>query len=91
MTSLNNSASLSILAYCFSSISMTVVNKYIVSGSGWNLFFFYLAVQVRRIPYFLAQNRPEPDLTPGIVGGLHCSHYIMPAASTGKIGAVRCQ
>lgn len=24
---------------------MTVVNKYIVSGSGWNLFFFYLAVQ----------------------------------------------
>ena len=46
MASLDNSASLSILAYCFSSISMTVVNKYVVSGSGWNLFFFYLAIQV---------------------------------------------
>ena len=37
----------SILAYCLSSISMTVVNKYVVSGSSWNLNFFYLAVQVR--------------------------------------------
>lgn len=36
----------SILAYCFSSISMTVVNKYVVSGSSWNLNFLYLAIQV---------------------------------------------
>jgi GDP-mannose transporter len=36
----------SILAYCLSSISMTIVNKYVVSGSAWNLPLFYLAVQV---------------------------------------------
>ncbi|KAI4601276.1 GDP-mannose transporter into the lumen of the Golgi [Pestalotiopsis sp. 9143b] len=40
-----NSPPLSILAYCLSSISMTVVNKYVVSGSSWNLNLFYLAVQ----------------------------------------------
>ncbi|OLN96925.1 GDP-mannose transporter 1 [Colletotrichum chlorophyti] len=40
-----NSATLSIVAYCLSSISMTIVNKYVVSGSSWNLTFFYLAVQ----------------------------------------------
>jgi GDP-mannose transporter len=42
----DNSPGASILAYCLSSISMTVVNKYVVSGSSWNLNFFYLAVQV---------------------------------------------
>ncbi|KAK1762860.1 hypothetical protein QBC33DRAFT_599766 [Phialemonium atrogriseum] len=40
-----NSPPLSIVAYCLSSISMTIVNKYVVSGSEWNLNFFYLAVQ----------------------------------------------
>lgn len=40
-----NSSVLSIVAYCLSSISMTVVNKYVVSGSSWNLTFFYLAIQ----------------------------------------------
>ncbi|KAJ4414229.1 GDP-mannose transporter into the lumen of the Golgi [Gnomoniopsis sp. IMI 355080] len=40
-----NSPGISILAYCFSSISMTVVNKYCVSGKDWNLNLFYLAVQ----------------------------------------------
>ncbi|KAI1174168.1 hypothetical protein F4777DRAFT_555011 [Nemania sp. FL0916] len=40
-----NNPTASILAYCFASISMTVVNKYVVSGSEWNLNFFYLAVQ----------------------------------------------
>ena len=44
---LEKSPGLSILAYCLSSISMTVVNKYVVSGDFWNLNFFYLAVQVR--------------------------------------------
>jgi GDP-mannose transporter len=43
---LNNSPPVSILAYCLASISMTVVNKYVVSGNFWNLNFFYLAVQV---------------------------------------------
>lgn len=46
---LDNSPLLSVLAYCVSSISMTVVNKYVVSGQGWNLNFLYLAVQVRNI------------------------------------------
>ncbi|KAL2020267.1 hypothetical protein VTK56DRAFT_8591 [Thermocarpiscus australiensis] len=42
---IDHSPGASILAYCLSSISMTVVNKYVVSGSAWNLNFFYLAVQ----------------------------------------------
>lgn len=43
---IEHSPPLSILAYCVASISMTVVNKYVVSGSDWNLNFFYLAIQV---------------------------------------------
>lgn len=43
---IDHSPGASILAYCLASISMTVVNKYVVSGSDWNLMFFYLAVQV---------------------------------------------
>lgn len=42
-----NSPVLAIAAYCGSSILMTVANKYCVSGTGWNLTFFLLAVQVR--------------------------------------------
>jgi GDP-mannose transporter len=42
-----NSPPLSIMAYCGSSILMTVSNKYCVNGTGWNLSFFLLAVQVR--------------------------------------------
>ncbi|KAI0382656.1 UDP-galactose transporter [Hypomontagnella monticulosa] len=45
ISKIENNPSISILAYCLSSISMTVVNKYVVSGSEWNLNFFYLAVQ----------------------------------------------
>ena len=37
----------SVLGYCITSISMTLVNKYVVSGRYWNLNFFYLAIQVR--------------------------------------------
>lgn len=48
---LDHSPGASILAYCLSSISMTVVNKYVVSGSSWNLNFFYLAIQVRLLPH----------------------------------------
>ena len=48
---LDNSPGAAVLAYCFSSISMTVVNKYVVSGSSWNLNFLYLATQVRAAPY----------------------------------------
>lgn len=46
LANIDNSPGLSILAYCLSSISMTVVNKYVVSGDSWNLNLFYLAVQV---------------------------------------------
>ncbi|EGY14798.1 hypothetical protein VD0002_g7748 [Verticillium dahliae] len=45
ISKVDNSPGASILAYCFSSISMTVVNKFVVSGKFWNLNFFYLAVQ----------------------------------------------
>ncbi|KAI1412978.1 UDP-galactose transporter [Hypoxylon sp. FL1857] len=45
LSKIENSPAISILAYCLSSISMTVVNKYVVSGAEWNLNFFYLAVQ----------------------------------------------
>ncbi|KAI0190096.1 hypothetical protein F4808DRAFT_31549 [Astrocystis sublimbata] len=40
-----NNPQASIIAYCFASISMTIVNKYVVSGPDWNLNFFYLAIQ----------------------------------------------
>lgn len=36
----------SIMAYCGSSILMTVTNKYVLSGTNFNLNFFLLAVQV---------------------------------------------
>ncbi|KAJ2970143.1 hypothetical protein NUW58_g9785 [Xylaria curta] len=45
LAKVENNPTASILAYCFASISMTVVNKYVVSGSEWNLNFFYLGVQ----------------------------------------------
>lgn len=45
-----DSKPLSILAYCLSSISMTVVNKYVVSGDEWNLTSLYLAAQVCSLP-----------------------------------------
>ena len=36
-----------VLAYCGSSIMMTVTNKYVLSGVDFNLPFFLLCVQVR--------------------------------------------
>ena len=41
-----------ILAYCGSSILMTVTNKYVLSGVDFNLNFFLLCVQVWSIPRF---------------------------------------
>ncbi|KAH8655376.1 UDP-galactose transporter [Xylariales sp. PMI_506] len=40
-----NNPGLSIFAYAISSMSMTLVNKYVVSGQFWNLHFFFLAIQ----------------------------------------------
>lgn len=56
LSQLTNSSSASILGYCLASISMTVVNKYVVSGEGWNLMFLYLAIQVGSPP------PPRPEL-----------------------------
>ena len=41
-----------VLAYCGSSILMTVTNKYVLSGSFFNLNFFLLCVQVRLPSWF---------------------------------------
>lgn len=41
-----NSPTLAVLAYCGSSILMTTANKYMVSGTGFNLTFILLVVQV---------------------------------------------
>ncbi|EFE30085.1 uncharacterized protein ARB_03427 [Trichophyton benhamiae CBS 112371] len=55
LSQLENSPGAAVLAYCFSSISMTVVNKYVVSGSSWNLNFLYLAIQVYSLFPFVLQ------------------------------------
>lgn len=47
LNKINQSPGLSVLAYCLSSISMTVVNKYVVSGSKFNMPLMYLGIQVR--------------------------------------------
>lgn len=52
LSKLDNNAGACILAYCLASISMTVVNKYVVSGSYWNLNFLYLAIQVNSLVIF---------------------------------------
>lgn len=44
---LSNNPILPVLAYCGSSILMTVMNKYVLSGTNFNLNFFLLCVQVR--------------------------------------------
>lgn len=46
--SLQNNPVLPVLAYCGSSILMTVMNKYVLSGTDFNLNFFLLCIQVRR-------------------------------------------
>ena len=50
VSNITNSPPISVLAYCLASISMTVTNKYCVSGANWNLNFFYLAIQVTHLP-----------------------------------------
>ena len=44
--SATNNPILPILSYCGSSILMTVTNKFVLSGLGFNLNFFLLCVQV---------------------------------------------
>ena len=45
-TSITENSTAAILAYCGSSILMTLTNKYVLSGVDFNLNFFLLAVQV---------------------------------------------
>ncbi|KAK3083595.1 GDP-mannose transporter into the lumen of the Golgi, partial [Teratosphaeriaceae sp. CCFEE 6253] len=45
MGSVTNNPAIAIFAYCGSSILMTVTNKYVLSGTGFNLNFMLLAVQ----------------------------------------------
>lgn len=47
--SASTSSTIPILCYCASSILATVANKYVLSGRDFNLNFFLLAVQVRRV------------------------------------------
>ena len=76
LAQLEKSPGLSIMSYCLSSISMTVVNKYVVSGTFWNLNFFYLAVQVSlKCLHSSLVDVTDPVLTVGY--RLHSSHYGM--------------
>lgn len=43
---ITNNPAVSVGAYCMASISMTVINKFCVSGTDWNLSFLFLAIQV---------------------------------------------
>ena len=49
-SSVANNPVVPVLAYCGSSILMTVTNKYILSGRDWNLNFLLLCVQVPSAP-----------------------------------------
>lgn len=46
LASLANNPIVPVLSYCASSILMTVTNKFVLSGTDFNLNFFLLAVQV---------------------------------------------
>lgn len=47
--SIANNPIVPVLSYCVSSIMMTVTNKFVLSGTGFNLNFFLLCVQVSRM------------------------------------------
>ena len=67
VTAITNNPIFAILAYCGSSILMTVTNKFVLSGLDFNLNFFLLCVQVRRRP---SAFRYDADSCP--VGGVRC-------------------
>ena len=50
LPSIANNPIVPILCYCASSILMTVLNKFVLSGLDFNLNFFLLCVQVRSEP-----------------------------------------
>jgi len=87
ISSITNSPPISILAYCLASISMTVTNKYCVSGANWNLNFFYLAIQVNPL------NRKYPiriELIYALVSCLYyCYYHLQASGHDNKLGAIR--
>lgn len=58
--SVSNSPALPVLAYCGSSILMTVMNKYVLSGLDFNLNFLLLMVQVCRKNHCYLVSRLTP-------------------------------
>jgi GDP-mannose transporter len=48
-----------ILAYCVASISMTITNKYCVSGEDWNMNLFLLGFQVSHCSLHLNQDKAD--------------------------------
>lgn len=70
LANITNNPPISILAYCLASISMTVTNKYCVSGANWNLNFFYLAIQVSP-PQSLPQDTYNTGTNTRAVSGLY--------------------
>lgn len=58
-TSITENPAAAILAYCGSSILMTVTNKYVLSGVNFNLNFFLLAVQARSVQNFWLPREPD--------------------------------
>lgn len=63
-SSVANNPIFPVLAYCGSSILMTVMNKYVLSGSDFNLNFFLLCVQVCCADNFRAKAGAEADFPP---------------------------
>ena len=53
VSAMANNPMVSILCYCGSSILMTVANKYVVSGTNFNLNFFLLFIQVGPVVDFV--------------------------------------
>lgn len=60
--SLSSNPILPVIAYCGSSILMTVMNKYVLSGTDFNLNFFLLLVQVCSILFLLSKRDSYPAL-----------------------------
>jgi hypothetical protein len=50
LSNLSDSPVAAVVGYCVASISMTIVNKFVVSGEKWNMTFLYLIVQASRPP-----------------------------------------
>ena len=76
MGGVTNNPIFPVLSYCGSSILMTVTNKFVLSGTGFNLNFFLLCVQVRRKKYL-----PQTPLAMlrGVISLLFVSLLFRPA------------